>query len=77
MVPDTSRRLAAAISDLESCMVRDLLSLRVFSNQATSRIDMNAHTFCQNGLSSDSKGTDAYSTAMSALEYAKAQSSSP
>ncbi|EDP42442.1 hypothetical protein MGL_3200 [Malassezia globosa CBS 7966] len=49
MVPDTSRRLAAAISDLESCM---------------------------NGLSSDSKGTDAYSTAMSALEYAKAQSSS-
>lgn len=45
MVPDTSRRLAAAISDLESCMVRDLLSLRVFSNQATSRIDMNAHTF--------------------------------
>ena len=76
MVPDTSRRLAAAISDLESCMVRDLLGLRIFSNQATSRIDMNAHTFWQNGLSSDSKGTDAYSTAMSALEYAKAQSSS-
>ena len=50
MVPDISRRLAAAISDLESCMVRDLLSLRVFSIQATSRIDMSAHTFYRTAL---------------------------
>jgi len=34
MVPDTSRRLAAAISDLESCMVRGLLSLRVFRTES-------------------------------------------
>lgn len=31
-------------------MVRDLLSLRVFSIQATSRIDMSAHTFYRTSL---------------------------